>query len=186
MKNFTQLAILGALLAASASCAHADPITFSTVQGGLRGTLPDGNPNRGIITNKDRADDDLGFGPVRSIGTGDVYFEARSPRADDTADVILTDILPSNRLGLVIHCADTRGTCPVAAAFLLNEFARYSRPEADMFTFVVTHPSGGASAIPALVQVVAPEPRSLLLFATGLLGIVPIFFFRRERVAASA
>jgi hypothetical protein len=125
---------------------------------------------------------------------GGSYDGTMSLMADDTAEVLLNGavILPFTSLGTDSHCADTGVSCSVADVIQLNNLSLYSGTDANMFTFVVEqagvmsagNPSG-LNFTTTLSRVIAPEPRSVILFATGLLGIVPIFVRRRERATAA-
>jgi hypothetical protein len=126
---------------------------------------------------------------------GGLYDGTMSLMADDTAEVLLNGvvILPFTSLGSDTHCADTGVSCSIADVIQLNNVALYSGTDANMFTFVVEqagvlgggNPSG-LNFTTTLSRVVAPEPHSLILFATGLFGILPIFFRRRRQAIAAA
>jgi len=126
---------------------------------------------------------------------GGSYDGTMSLMADDTAEVLLNGvvILPFTSLGSDTRCADTGVSCTVADVIQLSNLNLLSGTDANMFTFVVEQAGilgsggdpSGLNFTTTLTRAVAPEPASLIFFATGLLGSVPIFLRRRVRAAAS-
>lgn len=161
--------------------------------------VPTGNSTWVGIANGGPGGTSPGYGyyqfTTQFTALGGAYSGTMSLMADDTAEVLLNGavILPFTSLGSDTQCADTGVSCSVADVIQLSNLNLLSGTDANMFTFVVEQAGVGGSGDPsglnfttALSRVVAPEPGSLVLLATGLFGIVPIFSRRRERATAAA
>lgn len=161
MNNFSKLAVLGLMVAASASSAFAD-------------TMSQG---RSAI---DTAPEPLGFSVSQAV-MNDPQSMLRS--RDDTAEVLFASIVvPFASAGPDGRCADTRVLCITTTLIQFSNPATQRGADTDMFTFVVQNNPSSLTA--TLVSAVAPEPASLLLLTTGLLGGAAAMFFRRRKPGA--
>ena len=163
------------------------PIVNSTWVGfaPTAGPVGTSNPNYGYYT----------FSTNFTAGSTSPYSGSFSIMADDTAEVFLNGVLLSSfsALGSDSHCADSGTDCLSVDTFSLSGIALLSGFDANTFTFVVQQagvgPVGGTGD-PTGVDFKAtlsavPEPSSLLLMATAMLGCAAVVQ-RRRRCASLA
>jgi len=171
--------------------------TFTLQPNGVWGT-PSGNSTWiGVANGGPGGSSNPGYGyyqfTTQFVALGGSYNGAMSLMADDNAEVLLngTVILPFTSLGGDSHCGDTGVTCQASNVIQLNNLNMLAGD--NMFTFVVVQAGtlgtgqdpSGLNFTTVLARATAPEPSGLLLFGTGLLGIAPILFRKREQIAAT-
>jgi PEP-CTERM motif-containing protein len=160
----------------------ATAVTGSTWVGFAPSAGPVGtsNPELGYYT----------FSTSFTEGSSSLYSGSLSIMADDTVEVFLNGVLvaPFAALGSDYHCADVVPDCLTVDTIVLSNLALLSGVDANTFTFVVQQaglgPVGGTGDptgldFSALLSAV-PEPNSLLMLATGMLGCVSAVRHRRR------
>jgi hypothetical protein len=192
----TAMTYNGYSVSAPTSLSNGTANTFTLTNNGVWGNIANSNSswiginaNTGPMSGSSPALGYYQFSTSFNAGGG-LYTGSISLLADDTAEVLLNGqvIQGFTSLGSDAHCADTGVNCRTTTVIPISGITLDNG--SNTLTFVVeqagilaTGDPSGMNFAASLAGVVAPEPSSLGLLATGLLGLATFNIRRRTAVA---
>ncbi len=175
MKIFRTIAVLGSLIAASSSWAFANTIPLRSFAEGSNHTMRHGASPWAMLPGDSTWLDTSSVGPGSSAYG---YYQFATQFSAAALD-------PFAFLGRDGHCSDNRVNCMSADLIPLSASSLQGGNKTAPFTVeavgIVNSPNTatGGNFATSLAVAVAPEPGSIFLLGTGLLGAAGIFFRRR-------
>jgi hypothetical protein len=194
MKNFGKLALLGAALAFTASSAFATSVTYSTSGEFLSdssNTITFGSSgNTATLTFTGITSTTVGAPTNVSFGTMNVATAGNGASGSGSFDLNIQQTVPSGGSGDFV--GSLTGSFAYNSSTGLLDFSTLSLvigSGSSAVTYTLQQPPGGYELVPpndnsgnTTIQgtiTPAPEPNSLMLLGTGLLGAAGMLFRRR-------
>ena len=176
MKTILKISILPALLLALAPMAFADSVTLNSGSGS---SASDSNGNLEFLGTSVMAANEQGQNPAAGLSgaTGVTTPGSISVMADDTAEVLLNGvvIVPFGAIGADAYCSDQAPSCGTNDNVALTGISLLSGTNTLVVIDAQTSGNGEGIDFSANLSTV-PEPSSLLLLGSGLLGLAFVAF----------
>jgi hypothetical protein len=148
---------------------------------------PNSGPTGGQTTGTFDTNGTYTYATSFSATAGEDYTGSLTVLADDTTSIFLNgvEILPAGTIGTDQHCADGTPNCMDSATVLIGSSLASFNPDGNnLLQFVVQQTGSYYQGLDFEGSISAtPEPSSLILLGTGLLGSAGAMF-RRKRSAA--